>query len=128
MASKFIVPSEAQEQRAIVRWLSYHPILKDYFCKNNNEGKRTALQGAQLKALGLRPGVCDLFIYYPQNGLHGLYLEVKRNKSYSKSERSTPTWLAQEQFIETVKGVGYAAYMCYGFDDCRRIVERYLQT
>lgn len=113
---------------ALVRWLSYHPIVRDYFCKNDNEGKRTPAQGRMLKLMGLRPGVSDLFIYFPTKTYSGLWLEVKRDKKYTKSERSTPTWVAQEKFQENVKGVGFAAYFCYGWLDGKGIIENYLLT
>lgn len=76
--------------------------------------------------MGLRSGVSDLFIYYPTKSFHGLWLEVKRNKNYSPSERKTDTWIAQEEFIRLVKSVGYAGYFCYGFEDGKNIIESYL--
>lgn len=123
-----MIPSEREEQLALVKWLSYHNILRDFFCKNDNEGKRSPLQGHLLKLMGLRPGVSDLFIYYPTKTYPGLWLEVKRNKKYTKSERSTPTWKAQEDFHEKVKSVGYAAYFCYGWLNGAEIIENYLQS
>jgi hypothetical protein len=78
--------------------------------------------------MGLRPGASDIFIYYPTKSHPGLWLEVKRNKKYTKSERSTPTWIAQEKFIETVKSVGYAGFFCYGWVDGKEIIEHYLRT
>jgi hypothetical protein len=128
MKSIIPIPTENQEQRALVKWLIYHPIVRDFFCKNNNEGKRTDAQGNNLKLMGLRPGVSDLLIYWPTNTYFGLWLEVKRNKKYSKSERSTDTWIAQEKFIETVKSVGFAGEFCYGWIDGKRIIEEYLLT
>jgi len=121
-------PSENQEQRALVKWLSYHPLLKDFYCKNNNEGLRTRGQGWNLKLMGLRPGVSDLLIYYPTKTYHGLWLEMKRAKNYTPSERLTPSWMAQEEFIERVKSVGYAGEMCYGWCNGKEIIERYLLT
>jgi hypothetical protein len=126
MTAKISIPTENQEQRALVKWLSYHPIVREFFCKNNNEGKRTDAQGHNLKLMGLRPGVSDLFIYWPTKTHPGLWLEVKRNKKYTKSERSTDTWIAQEKFIETVKSVGFAGEFCYGWIDGKRIIESYL--
>lgn len=122
------IATESQEQRALVSWLTYHPILKNFFCKNNNEGKRSDISGHNLKSLGLRPGVSDMFIYYPSGAYHGLWLEIKRNKKYSKSERSTLTWIAQEKFIETVKSVGYAGFFCYGWEEAKSIIENYLAS
>jgi hypothetical protein len=105
-----------------------HPVLKKFFHKNDNEGKRTPMQGHRLKKLGLRAGVSDLFICYPSKSKAylGLYLEVKRNKRYTKSERSTSTWIAQEEFQKNVRSVGYAAYFCYGWVDGKNIIENYL--
>jgi len=123
---KSLVPSESQEQKALVKWLSYHPIVRDYFCKNDNEGKRTAIQGFNLKLAGLRPGVSDLFIYYPTKTSHGLWLEMKRNKKYTLSERSQPSWIAQDIFHEQVKRVGYCAEFCFGWEHGKEIVENYL--
>ena len=121
-------PSENQEQRALVRWLSLHPVLKNHFCKNNNEGKRTAAQGYNLNLMGLRSGVSDLFIYYPTKTYHGLFLEIKRNGHYPTSSRKTSTWISQEKFIETVKSVGYAGAFCFGWEDGKRVIEEYLLT
>lgn len=120
------IPSERAEQKALVKWLSYHPTLKDFFCKNDNEGKRTPLQGHNLKLMGLRPGVSDLFIYYPTKTYPGLWLEIKRNKTYTKSEKEKKSWILQEQFLRTVKSVGFAGYFCYGWVDGKEIIERYL--
>jgi hypothetical protein len=103
-----------------------HPKLKGFYCKNDNEGKRTPKQGAFSKKMGLLVGVSDLFIFYPTEKYHGLWLEIKRNKKYSKSEMSTPSWIAQENFIRLVKSVGYDAHFVYGWIDGKRIIEEYL--
>jgi hypothetical protein len=103
-----------------------HPILKDYYLKNNNEGKRTEAQGWNLKLMGLRSGVSDLFIAYPTNRYHGLWLEVKRNIIYSPSQKKTDTWIAQQEWIDRMNDVGYFAAFCFGWEDGKRIVEEYL--
>jgi len=105
-----------------------HPSLRDFYCKLNNEGKRTVVQGWNLKLMGLRPGVSDIMIYYPTKTFHGMFLEVKRNKKYSKSEMQTETWICQQEFIERVKSVGYDGKTCYGWEDGKRIIEEYLLT
>lgn len=125
MALKNRIPSEAEEQRTIVQWLRLQPLLRDRFFKINNEGKRSLAQGANLKALGMRSGASDIFIAFPTSLYHGLFLEVKRNMHYHASAKQSPTWLAQIKFMEDVKSVGYDAHFCYGFDDCKKIVEHY---
>lgn len=119
---------ERDEQKALVRWLNMHAKLKNLYCKIHNEGKRTALQTHFLKLEGLRPHVSDIFIYCPTKKYAGLWLEVKRNKKYTPSERSTSSWIGQETFQETVKSVGYEAKFCYGFMDGIHIIESYLLT
>lgn len=122
-----MIPSESQEQKALVQWLNYHPILKNYFCKISNEGQRSVVTGARFKLEGLRPGVSDLLIYYPVMPYCGLWLEIKQNRRYRESERRTKSWIAQKEFIETVRGVGYHADFCYGWENGTRIIEEYLK-
>lgn len=121
-------PSENQEQRAIVKWLRLHHVLKDYFLKLNNEGRRSEAEGWNLKLMGLRPGASDLLIFYPTPKYHGLFLEVKRARKYSPSEQQTDTWIAQEEFLQCVRTVGFAGERCYGFDNAIEIVEAYLHS
>lgn len=128
LREKLPIPLEDHEHMAIVKWLSYHPIVREYFLKLNNEGKRSPVTGHRLKQLGLKPGASDLFIFYPSKTYHGLFLEIKRNKKYTPSEMSTPTWIAQEKFIESAKKVGYWGDFCYGFSDGIRIIEAYLKS
>lgn len=128
MTRKFVIPTERQEQRALVKWLNYHPTLKDFFCKNNNEGKRTPAQTHSLKLEGLRPGVVDLFIPYPSRTriYAGLWLEVKRDMHYPPSAKRSQTWLLQIEWIERMKTVGFHGDFCYGCMDGKRIIESYL--
>lgn len=132
---KLLIPSEATEQRSLVKWLSYHPLVRDYFLKIDNEGKRTTIEkkGKIIPVglfnafkMGLKPGAADLFIFYPTKKYHGLFLEVKRSKKYTPSEMRTDTWIAQQEFLNSVKSVGYAGEVCYGVEDGVSIVEAYL--
>lgn len=128
--TRIAIPSENQEQRALVKWLSYHPIVRDYFCKNNNEGKRSEAQGWNLKLMGLRPGVSDLFLAYPSKSKKyaGLWLEVKKNMKYPPSAKKNKTWVQQQEWIDLMKGVGYHGDFCYGWEHGVRIIEEYLKS
>jgi hypothetical protein len=64
---------EYKEQQALVKWMSLHPILRDNFYKNHNEGKRTARQGSNLKRLGLISGVMDIFTHSSKSLPWALY-------------------------------------------------------
>lgn len=124
------VPSEAQEQRWLVKWIKANWRLKKFVIKTNNEGKRTAIQGHNLKLMGLRVGASDLFLAYPNRTRTkaGLWLEVKRNMDYPPSAKKTDTWIAEEEFLEDMRSVGFAGDFCYGWEDGKRIIEAYLLT
>jgi hypothetical protein len=121
-------PTEAQEQRALIRWIKLQPKIKDFIVKLNNEGKRTEGQGWNLKLMGMCVGASDLFLAYPMGKYAGLWLEVKRNKRYTLSERSTSTWIEQEKFQQRMKSVGFYAETCYGWQDGAKIIESYLSS
>ena len=126
--TRLTVPLERQEQQWLVDWLSFHPILKEFFYKTNNEAKRTPQQAYFLRRMGLKTGVSDIHICYPTKTHPGLFLEVKRNKKYTPSEMNTNTWKEQEKFIERMKSVGFQGHFCYGWVDGREIIQRYLLT
>lgn len=43
----------------------------------NNSGAKSAKEGAQSRAMGLVPGVPDLFLSLPNQTFHGFYIELK---------------------------------------------------
>lgn len=129
--SRSLIPTEAQEQRALVRWVRLQPEIKEYIVKLNNEGQRSEAQGWNLKMLGMCQGASDLFLMVPrhqadQTWFHGFWLEQKRNRHYSPSERKTPTWIAQEIFQANARKMGYAAEFCYGWEHGARLIKEYL--
>lgn len=125
--NKPLLPSEYQEQCAIVAWVrAAKPKIAPYLIKLNNEGKRTSIQGFHLKAMGMQAGASDLFLAYPVGQFCGLWLEIKRNKQYSPSEMRSSSWEAQISFLARMKSVGFAAEICYGFERGKAIIESYL--
>ena len=72
-----------------------------------------------LKAEGLRPGVCDLFLPVARGGFFGCYLEMK-TKTGKLSEN-------QKEFIAAVEKQGYLCCVAYGADEAIEFLERYLQ-
>ena len=112
-------------------------MLADYFCKIDNEGYRKIIvkNGKEVpvglfhaSAMGLRAGVSDLFIYYPTNRFHGMWIELKRNMNYPPSARHSDTWQAQVKFQEQVKSKNYHAVTCYGWEHAKKEIEEYLMT
>lgn len=123
-----LIPSENQEQRALVKWIRMQRIYGDLLIKLNNEGKRTVQQGYHLKLMGMLPGASDLFLAYPTTQHHGLWLEVKQNRRYTPSEMAKPSWLAQQRFLNRMVSVGFSGHFCYGWEHGKRLIESYLLT
>ena len=113
---KHYYSNEAAEQKAVVQWCAYMGIPVVHI---PNEGKRSARVGAEMKAMGLRPGFPDLFIPLPKKEFHGLFIEMKYGRN--KLTDSQKEWLAL-----LVKN-GYAGAVCYGADEAIKNIESYLK-
>ena len=115
--------TESSEQAALIEWCDWkanqgHEALGWIFHIPNG-GKRDVEVGAILKAQGVRPGVPDLFLPYPnRQGFHGLFIEMK--------VRPNTTSLAQAEYLRWLNSVGYLALLANGWDEARGIIERYL--
>lgn len=72
-----------------------------------NESKRSPAYGAKMKRMGLRRGFPDLLFPTPKKGYHGLYIELKRDKTCKPTAE-------QWQWINYLNGQGYRATVCYG--------------
>ncbi len=72
---------EDDHQAAFFSWLhsQYPEIYKVTFAIPNG-GKRNPVEAARLKKQGVKAGVSDIFVAYPENPYHGLWIELKRPK------------------------------------------------
>lgn len=121
MAKIQIHRSEAEEQEALFRWAEWaegqHPELKLLFHIPNG-GKRDKVTAARLKAQGVKAGVPDLFLPVARHGKHGLWIELK---IYSgKPSLNQCTWIGD------LREHGYDAFVCYGWEDAKGVLEAYL--
>src|SRR5699024_2367061 len=57
-----------------------------------NEGKRSARQGARMRAEGLRAGVPDICLPVPRGGYSALYIELKAGRNKPTDDQLA--WLA----------------------------------
>lgn len=111
--------SETTEQITLFRWAERtQSILPELALMYHvaNEGKRT--NGGILKAAGLKSGVPDICLPVPNNGFHGLYIELKFGKN--------KTTKAQEEFMALLKKQNYKTAVCYGFEEARETILEYL--
>lgn len=109
--------SESAIHRCTIEWINHHPELRKIIFHIPNEGKRTGRYGAHLKALGLRPGVSDLFIAKGSHGFHGAWIEIK-----SREGTLSP---AQRAFFEDMRAQNYFTAACYSFEEIINTIEWY---
>jgi hypothetical protein len=95
--------SEAYGQSRLVLWARENglPLISI-----PNGGKRTAWSGQREKALGLTPGVSDLFLAVPSGVFHGYWVEMKAH-----GKKPTPL---QREWMTRMVAYGYQAEW---FDD-----------
>ena len=111
-------PLEEDEQKELADWLNAKGILWVHI---PNERKATAVAIANLERQGLKKGFPDNFIAEPCGGFHGLFIELKRAKK--ALSRVSPE---QRQWIKDLNGKGFAACVCYGAEEAKRVVLEYL--
>lgn len=125
--------SETTEQIRVIEWARHHeeeyPALK-WLIHIPNGGKRDSREAAVLKQLGVKPGVCDLFLPYNAATLiaenhqvghyHGLFIEMK----YGTGKRTAK----QEEFMYDMAMRGYYVATCYSFNQAVKVITGYLNN
>lgn len=119
-AAKKAVPTESQEQIAVIKWCDTQPLAKYIFAIPNGANKSMA-SAAKFKREGLRKGVPDLMLPIPCNGFHGLFIELKRTKGSVTSKE-------QRGWIALLHQAGYAAFVCRGADEAIDRIKAYLSA
>lgn len=113
--------SEHTEQVAFLDWCALHaaqyPELRWLYAVPNG-GQRDVRVARRMKAEGVKAGVPDLCLPVSRGGYHGLYMEAK-----VKPNKLTPEQSAWLRFLALQ---GYAAKVCYGFDELLETVRWYL--
>lgn len=114
-------PTEQEEQEELIRWCD-ETIGKDLMIHIPNERKCSAVMGAALKRQGVRSGVPDNFLTIPTKEYHGLFIELKRAKKSLSRVTSE-----QREWIKNLNERGYKAVICYGAEEAKKAVLRYLK-
>ena len=74
----------------------------------------------KLKQIGVKSGVPDICLPVARGGCHGLYIEMKR-RNEGKATDNQKTWIA------ALREEGYAAGVCRGMEDAKRVILAYLE-
>lgn len=119
---RLTTPSEAEEQMKVMTWAELmsnkYPCLK-WLYHTPNGGSRNIAEAANLKRMGVKAGVPDLFLPYPADGCHGLFIEMK-----SQTGRTTAV---QKDWLKWLNKNGYRAVVCYGTEHAIKVLEYYLR-
>lgn len=116
------VPHEASEQEALFRWAAFvrgrFPEI-DLLYHIPNGGSRNRIEAANLKRQGVKAGVPDLCLPVARGNFHGLYIEMK----YGKNKTSEK----QNEWLSALEKQGYAAAVCYGWQEAQELITKYLE-
>lgn len=113
--TKKIKASEQEEQIAVIDYCDLRCIPIYHIA---NEGKRSTRTGATLKRMGMRTGFPDLCIPLARGKYHGLYIEMKVQPNKVTEE--------QKKWLRTLHNNGYATCVCYGFEEAREKIDKYI--
>lgn len=113
--------SEENEQIALFRWAEFamqqYPELSLMY-HVPNEGKRSKVTGAKLKAAGLKAGVPDICLPVAR-GVHiGLYIEMKVGNNKPTEN--------QKKWLDALKREGHFTAVCYSWEQAKGVIEDYL--
>ncbi len=122
MTRREIIPTEHQEQCAVIQWAKLmeprHPALALLYAIPNG-GDRHAAVGRKLKAEGVRAGVPDLCLPVSRHRYNALYIEMKRADGGRISK-------AQAKWIKALAAEKNKVEVCAGAGEAFRIIEEYL--
>lgn len=110
--------TETQHHIGLINWTKTQPILSEYLIHIPNGGYRHLKEAIKLKQMGVKAGVSDLFLAYPNRHYHGLWIELKQGKSKLSPEQKT--WL------EKMNKVGYATKVSYSLQETLAILQDYV--
>lgn len=82
-----------------------------------NEGRRSPMEGARLKKMGMHPGASDCFFLRSNENYKGLWLELK-----IKPNKPTPNQLI---FLSLVIAEGYQGLVSYDLDHAFCVIREF---
>ena len=85
-----------------------------------NEGKRSVVNGANLKKAGLKKGVPDLHLPVARGDYHSLWIEMKKDKSCKPTAE-------QIEWRTSLNAEGNLAVVCYSADEAIETIKWYLR-
>lgn len=118
---------EHNEQVALVQYLDllglkYTAIVNSFF-GNKNYG-----MVAKFKREGWRPGLPDVFIIIKKNNKSKpIFIEMKKQSIKPKRNGKGGVSDGQREWITALNYAGINSYVCYGFEEAKRVVDQELK-
>jgi len=116
---KELIPTEAQEQETLVKWLEYHKDIKFSALPLGSYSENWSVRNRN-KRIGVRSGVPDMMIILPTK--HLLFIEMKRTKG-GKLSPEQESWINE---LDAIKNV--MAIVCYGAKEAIQSIEELCLT
>lgn len=122
--AKIKIDPDAEPVIPELKWLHHIPNGGS----RGGDERSAQIQGARLKAQGVKSGVLDLFLPVPRNGCHGLYIEMKKPDQRPKREGSKGGMSDDQiEFTKFVHSQGYGAATCYTWEDAKNLIISYMK-
>jgi len=126
--------TEHDEQVAVIQWARLqsfaYPSLEWLHAipngaklpwRKNSKGQRYSPEAMRLKAEGLTPGICDLFLPYAAHSYHGFYIELKRPGNIGGVRDG------QKEFMAYCEKAHYLAQVFDNADDAIQALKWYVE-
>lgn len=110
---------EEQEQAAVIEWSLLYDSLK-WLHHIPNGKKRSKGVAGQLKAMGVKRGIHDLFLPVVKAPYHGLYIEMKNPDG---TGGMTPE---QKEYSEHCESQGYKWAECRNAGEAIDVIQTYM--
>lgn len=121
-----VYPAHIESKQAIpqLHWL--HAIPNGGSRGDSSQSR--AIRGGQLKAEGVRQGVADLFLPFPNSGWHGLYIELKAPSKRPKRDGAGGLSAKQSAFADYARSAGYGWVVCYSWREAADMLRQYIEA
>ena len=113
--------SEEKIQIAIVSYLKLQYPKLLFTATMGGQFQKHFSQRRKARSTGYLKGVSDLLIFEPRKSYCGLFIELKRDKKCYPTKE-------QKEFLLRATSRGYYAVCAKGFDECKEVIDKYLNN
>lgn len=111
--------TESEHQLVVMTYCRTHPDERLHRMFHvPNGGGRSKREAAELKSIGVKAGVSDLFLPLMIGSYGGLWIEMKTTDGHLSKE--------QEAWLTEMNASGYKAHACYGYQEAIKVICDYM--